>query len=218
MSMRRYEVVFVLAPQQTEDEVKSHIETFSAVAEEKGAKVLQVDEWGKRRLAFPVKKHKEGIYVILTLEEENADAVSELERRFRVAEPVIRYLTVRVDEDLKRAEKFGQRRQQRKSKRGQATPAAAEPARVEDEAAQADEPEAEKPAKKSKPAAKEKSEKAAKKDEAEAEDENVKAAPEADSTPDPEQDEEETPAAAVESKEDAESDEEAEDKATVEEK
>ncbi len=122
MSMRRYEVVFVLAPLLTEDEVKTQIETYSDVAAEKGAKVLQVDEWGKRRLAFPVKKNKEGIYVILTLEEGGADAVTELERRFRVSEAVIRFLTVRVDEDLKRAEKFGARRKRRKGLPAETTP------------------------------------------------------------------------------------------------
>lgn len=126
MSVRRYEVVFVLAPQLTEEEVKNQTETFTKVAEEKGAKVLNIDDWGKRRLAFPVKKNKEGIYVILTLEEGQADAVAELERRFRVSDNVIRHLTVRIDEDLKRAEKFAERRKQRKAQRAQAARAAAE--------------------------------------------------------------------------------------------
>ena len=131
MSMRRYEVVFVLAPQLTEDEVKTQVETYSNVAVEKGAKVLHIDEWGKRRLAFPVKKNKEGIYVILTLEEGSADAVTELERRFRVSDAIIRFLTVRVDEDLKRADKFGNRRRQRKGLPAKpAPPVAAAPAAV----------------------------------------------------------------------------------------
>lgn len=119
--MRRYEVVFVLAPTLSEDEVKQQIANFSAAAEEKGATILSVDEWGKRRLAFPVKKFNDGIYVILTIEEEAAVAVNELERRFRVTDAVIRFLTVRIDEDLKRAEKFKAKREAKKARRA-ATP------------------------------------------------------------------------------------------------
>ena len=115
--MRRYEVVFVLAPTLSEDEVKQQIANFTATAEEKGATILSVDEWGKRRLAFPVKKFNDGIYVILTLEEEAAVAVNELERRFRVTDAVIRFLTVRIDEDLKRAEKFKARREAKRARR-----------------------------------------------------------------------------------------------------
>lgn len=118
--MRRYEVVFVLAPTLSEEEVKTNIETYSKAAEELGAAILNVDEWGKRRLAFPVKKFNDGIYVILTLEEEAAAAVAELERRFRVSDAVIRFLTVRIDENLKRAEKFKERREARKARRAAA--------------------------------------------------------------------------------------------------
>lgn len=115
--MRRYEVVFVLAPNLSEEEVEQWIETFSKTAEEKGAKILQVDNWGKRRLAFPVKKRQEGNYVVLTLEEPSAEALGELERRFKVTDAVIRFLSVRVDLALKRAEKFKTRREERKKKR-----------------------------------------------------------------------------------------------------
>ena len=120
MSIRRYEVVFVLAPTLSEEEVKQSIETFTATAEEKGAKILKVDEWGKRRLAFPVKKFNQGIYVLLTLEESAPHAVAELERRFKVTDAVIRFLTIRIDEALKRAEKFKVRRQAKKARREKA--------------------------------------------------------------------------------------------------
>jgi small subunit ribosomal protein S6 len=115
--MRRYEVVFVLAPTLSEDEAQKAIEDYSSTAEEFGAKVLDVDLWGQRRLAFPVKKFTEGIYIVLTLEEEAAAAVTELERRFRVTDSVIRFLTVRIDEALKRADKFKTRRDARRAKR-----------------------------------------------------------------------------------------------------
>ena len=114
--MRRYEVVIVLVPTLTEDEVEQSTETFKKVAEEKGAQIANLDHWGKRQLAYPIKKHTEGIYIILTLEEPAAEAVAELERRFKVSESVIRFLTVRVDLDLKRAEKLKARRRKKKQR------------------------------------------------------------------------------------------------------
>ena len=66
--MRRYEVAFVLAPTLTDDEIEQSVETYRKVAEEKGAQIVKIDEWGKRRLAYPINKHSEGIYTILTLE------------------------------------------------------------------------------------------------------------------------------------------------------
>ncbi|HLV00950.1 MAG TPA: 30S ribosomal protein S6 [Acidobacteriota bacterium] len=115
--MRRYEVVFVLAPSLTEEEVEQMIETFTSVAKEKGAEIIEIDRWGKRRLAFPVKKHNEGYYMVLTLEESSGEAVFELERRFKVIDSVIRFLSVRIDQDLKRAEKFETKREARQKRR-----------------------------------------------------------------------------------------------------
>ena len=118
--MRRYEVVVILAPTLTEDEVEQSTETFKKTAEEKGAQIAEIEQWGKRKLAYPIKRHTEGIYIILTLEEVSAEAVNELERRFKVSYSVIRFLTVRVDLDLKRAEKFKARRKMKKERRGPA--------------------------------------------------------------------------------------------------
>ena len=112
--MRRYEVAIVLAPTLTEEEVDQSIETFQKIAEEKQAQIASVDNWGKRKLAYPINQHKEGVYVFLTLEEPAADSVVELERRFKVMESVIRFLTIRVDLDLKRAEKMTTRRKGKK--------------------------------------------------------------------------------------------------------
>ena len=123
--MRRYEVVFVLAPTLTEEEVDKWVETFSAVAVDKGATIASIEKWGKRRLAFQVQKHNEGYYTVVTLDEAEGVAVFELERRFKVTDPVIRFLTVRVDEELKRAEKFerkkDRKRKQRKTPRAKET-------------------------------------------------------------------------------------------------
>lgn len=115
--MRRYEVVFVLAPTVNEEEVGQFVDNFKKTAEEKGATVLDVEQWGKRRLAYPVKKFNEGIYTNLIIEEDGGVAIAELERRFKVTDAVIRFLSVRVDEDLKRQEKFRARREVRKAHR-----------------------------------------------------------------------------------------------------
>ena len=109
--MRRYEVVFVLAPTTAEEQARGLVEAYSNTATEMGATVLNVEEWGKRQLAFPVKKFSDGLYYILTIEEPGADAARELERRFKVSDAVIRFLTVRIDEDLRRAEKFKSKRE-----------------------------------------------------------------------------------------------------------
>lgn len=124
--MRRYETVFVLAPTLSDDEALQTIEGFKNTAVEKGAQIVNLDNWGKRRLAFPVKKHTEGTYVVLTLEESGGAAVTELERKFKVTDSVIRFLSIRIDEDLKRAEKFKRRRDLRKKKRAE-TPARRRP-------------------------------------------------------------------------------------------
>ena len=114
--MRRYEVVFVLAPTMTDEAVEQLVQTYSSTASEMGAVVLNIDRWGRRPLAFPVQKFSDGIYVVLTLEEPAAQAVKELERRFKVTDSVIRFLSVRIDEDLKRAEKFRASRATQKQK------------------------------------------------------------------------------------------------------
>ncbi|MEJ2077238.1 MAG: 30S ribosomal protein S6 [Acidobacteriota bacterium] len=123
--MRRYEVVFVLAPTMTDEEVDQLVESYSTVAQEVGAEVVQVDKWGKRRLAFPVQKHNEGYYTVLTLEEDAAKSVAELERRFKVNDSVIRFLSVRIDQELKRAERFETKRERRKARKLKARVAAA---------------------------------------------------------------------------------------------
>ncbi len=122
--MRRYEVTCVLAPTLSGEEVEQAVESFRKVAEDKGAAVVDVDNRGKRRLAFPVKKHTEGYYVIYTLDEEAAEAAAELERRFKVTDPVIRFLTVRIDEAQKRAKKLKTQREARKKIRKAALAAA----------------------------------------------------------------------------------------------
>jgi small subunit ribosomal protein S6 len=125
--MRRYEVVFVLAPTLADDEFDQQIDTYVEAARESGAEIVDVDKWGKRRLAFPVQKHNEGFYTVLTLDEPSGAAVAELERRFKVNDAVIRFLSVRIDLELKRAEKFEKRKEARKKRFRKETPVETRP-------------------------------------------------------------------------------------------
>lgn len=103
--MRNYEVVFVAAPTLTSEELDSFINHAQTVVESKNGKVVKVDNWGKKSLAYKIKRFREAYYVVLTIEGEGA-AIAELERRFRVTDYIMRFITVRIDEDLKRSEKI----------------------------------------------------------------------------------------------------------------
>lgn len=110
--MRTYEVVFIAAPTLTSEELDAFVTQMQAVVQEKNGKVIKVDNWGKKAMAYRVKRFRDGYYVILTLEADGA-AVAELERRFRVSDFVIRFLSVRIDQDLKRSEKLKAARQRK---------------------------------------------------------------------------------------------------------
>lgn len=112
--MRTYELLFIVAPTETDETVEALIEQLRTVATERGSTVTKVDKMGRRRLAYPIRKSPttftDANYVVLTIEGSGVE-IAELERRLRVSDAVIRYLTVRIDEDLKRAEKFKTKRQ-----------------------------------------------------------------------------------------------------------
>ncbi len=103
--MRIYEVLFIIAPNTEADVVESLVTQFSDLATNQGATVTNVNRMGLRRLAYPIQKFNEGIYVVLTVEGTGAE-IAEIERRLRVSDAVIRYITVRIDEELKRANKM----------------------------------------------------------------------------------------------------------------
>ncbi len=103
--MRNYEVVFVAAPTLTSDELDGFINHAQTVVESKNGKVVKVDNWGKKSLAYKIKKFREGYYVVLSIEGDGS-AIAELERRFRVTDYIMRFISVRIDEDVKRSEKI----------------------------------------------------------------------------------------------------------------
>ena len=107
--MRVYEVLFIVAPNTEESDTETLITQLSDVITNQGATITKTDRIGRRRLAYPIGKFYEGYYVVLTVEGTGAE-IAEVERRMRVSDAVIRYITIRIDEDLKRAEKFRARR------------------------------------------------------------------------------------------------------------
>ena len=115
--MRNYEVVFVAAPTLTSEELDGFINHMQTVAEGKNGKIVKVDNWGKKSLAYKIKKFREGYYVVLSIEGDGS-TIAELERRFRVTDYIIRFISVRVDEDLKRSEKIKAARRKKAPKEG----------------------------------------------------------------------------------------------------
>ncbi len=95
---------------------------------EKGAKIEKTENWGTRKLAYRVAKHREGIYVYQQIRTNHAELIAELERRLRVQDVVIKYLTVRLDEDLKLQKKLGGKREQRAARRPRRSAPASAPA------------------------------------------------------------------------------------------
>jgi small subunit ribosomal protein S6 len=101
---RSYEVMFIVRPDLMEEDVEKLISTLQNHATTAGATVQNVEKMGKRRLAYDVKKFSDGQYVLFVLQADGK-AIHELERRLRVSEPVIKFITVRTDEEQQRLEK-----------------------------------------------------------------------------------------------------------------
>ncbi len=130
---RVYEVMFIIRPDVTEEDTDKLIAGFSATVTGGGGVVKNVDKMGRRKLAYMVRKFNDGNYVLLTIEA-NGAVVLELERRLRVTEPVIKFITVRTDEEDKRVAKVkglrGVRRASVPSGSGATSPAAAAPTAI----------------------------------------------------------------------------------------
>jgi small subunit ribosomal protein S6 len=89
-----YETMYILRPDIPEEEVESHVTRYRDIVTEAGGQVLDTQMRGKRRLAYPIAKHREGIYVQLN-HDGDGQQVAPLERAMRLSEDVIRYLTVK---------------------------------------------------------------------------------------------------------------------------
>jgi len=109
MQQRTYEVMFIVRPDLVDEEMDKLLANLESQATGAGAKVKSLEKMGKRRLAYTVRKFNDGFYVLLTVDADGK-AIHEIERRLRVAEPVIKFLSVRIDEEQKRLDKIKQLR------------------------------------------------------------------------------------------------------------
>ena len=103
--MRTYEIMFIVRPDVEEADLDKLIETFSGYVTTGGGEVKGVEKMGRRRLAYTVRKFNDGFYVLFMVAIEGSQ-VGELERRLRVTEQVIKFITVRTDEEDKRLAKI----------------------------------------------------------------------------------------------------------------
>ena len=101
---RLYEVMFIVRPDVVDEEVDKLVSGFTTTITSGGGAVKSVEKMGRRKLAYLVRKFNDGNYVLLTIEADGA-GVLELERRLRVTEQVIKFITVRTDEEQQRLEK-----------------------------------------------------------------------------------------------------------------
>ena len=128
---RQYEFVYVLAPTVANAGVEALQSMLDEQIRKLGGTVENTDLWGRRKLAYPIGNFTEGIYVVQLLRGPG-DMVTELERRLRVNDDVLRYLTVRVDDDLRKARRAAEKRKaeaaRRRAARGPQGEPAAEPA------------------------------------------------------------------------------------------
>ena len=114
--MRIYEIMFILKPDIPEEESERIISQMENVVTSTGGTLRKTDRMGRRRLAYFVRRYREGQYVLLDAECGVA-TVQELERRLKVTEPVLKFQTVRIDEELKRAAKLQATRSKHSARR-----------------------------------------------------------------------------------------------------
>src|SRR5271170_6219896 len=120
---RSYEVMFIVRPDMVEEDLNKLISTLDSTVTSAGG-TAKSEVWGKRRLAYKVGKFNDGIFVLMLIDATGA-IIHEVERRLRVTEPVIKFLAVRTDEEMKRLDKIKKLRDAKKKVSAQ--PAAAAP-------------------------------------------------------------------------------------------
>lgn len=120
--MRIYEELFIVRPDATDEEVDPVIEQLRNIVTQSGGTFDKTEKWGVRKLAYRVAKHTEGQYILLQFTAK-PETVKELERRLRVADLVLKFITVRIDEKLKRIEKRKKQREKRAARKPAPPPA-----------------------------------------------------------------------------------------------
>lgn len=116
MAQRTYEVMYIIDPDTPADRVEKLNEAVGKVIEKEGGTVVRMDDIGRRQLAYPIEKKTEGHYVLFEVDGTGQE-IAELERRMRVNDMIIRFITIRVDEDRKKADRLREKRETRQAKR-----------------------------------------------------------------------------------------------------
>ena len=122
--MRVYEELFIIRPDAPEEEVDAYIGQLKDLITKGKGTVDKADKWGVRKLAYRVQKHNEGSYVLLQFSS-SPELVREIERRMRVTDMVIKFITVRIDEKAKKIEKRKKQREKRAARKPPPPPMAA---------------------------------------------------------------------------------------------
>ncbi|QQS46851.1 MAG: 30S ribosomal protein S6 [Acidobacteriota bacterium] len=107
--MRTYELMYISAPNTAVDDITKLNSQLEQIVSESGGAVTKIEDMGRRNLAYRINKFDDGIYTLIHIDS-SGNEIAELERRLRVTDFVIRHLTVRTDEDLKRAAKMKAKR------------------------------------------------------------------------------------------------------------
>jgi len=116
MAVRQYELVYILPPDSTEQQIAELHEQVESVASRLNGQIEKTENWGRRRLAYPIGRHKEGVYVLEVIKG-TGDLMKELDRRLKLLDQVVRHLVVRVDEEKKVVERTRTKRQRESERR-----------------------------------------------------------------------------------------------------
>jgi small subunit ribosomal protein S6 len=102
---RKYEIGFLVNPETSEEEIKKINDSLTGIIKRAKGVVENVDEWGRRKLAYPIEKHNEAFYTFINTEIEGS-VVSRIERRLKLSEKVMRFVIFRIDDKLKKANRL----------------------------------------------------------------------------------------------------------------
>jgi len=117
---RKYEIGFIINPEASEEDVKKVVDSIVDIITKAGGTIENIDEWGRRKFAYPIERHNEGIYIFINTEVVGS-AFKDIERRLKLSEKVMRFVVLRLDERLKKANRLNKKwkRSEKMSRRNQ---------------------------------------------------------------------------------------------------
>lgn len=125
--MHRYEVMFIIRPDVPDEEIEKLVSQMEGYVTAAGGKIEKTEKMGRRKMAYRIQRQRDGFYILLVFSGEPGSVI-ELERRLRVTDTVLKFLTIRTDEEQKRAAKLAQIREKKAAKRKAAPAHSAPPA------------------------------------------------------------------------------------------